>query len=68
MPLIKLIKMTKNNKLFQIDLPYACFGIEVKDNKKIINAAPIGKWMIGKDLHKITIWVAKKGGKIKQVK
>ena len=36
-------------KIYQITLPYACFGIQV-NNGVIKKTAPIGKWMIGKDI------------------
>lgn len=59
--------------LLQIDLPYACGGIVVegkleKDEDlgfmKVTEAAPIFKWMIGKDLTYVTQWVKSKGGKV----
>ena len=52
----------------QVTLPRgACFGIEVK-GKKVVEAAPIGKWMIGKSFVYISEWIAKKHGTVKQVK
>jgi len=48
--------------LVQIDIPYACFGITVKHGV-VIEAAPIGKWMIGKPWKDIKVWVNKKKGK-----
>lgn len=50
--------------LLQIDLPYACAGIVVKDGF-VIEAAPIFKWMIGKSFEYISFWVHTKGGKIR---
>jgi hypothetical protein len=49
--------------LYIIDLSYAYFGIIV-ENDVVINAAPIGRWMIGNSLHQITVWVRHKNGKI----
>ena len=48
--------------LIQIDLPYACFGIVVRHGK-VIDAAPIGNWMVGKLWKDIKPWIAKKNGK-----
>ena len=44
-----------------MSLPYATYGIEV-ENRKVISAPPIAKWMIGKDTHTIREWIYKKGG------
>jgi hypothetical protein len=49
--------------LYQVDIGYACFGVEVQDGK-CINVAPIGKWMMGKSLDEITKWVINKKGKM----
>lgn len=48
-----------------IDLPYACFYIEVS-NGLIVKAAPIGAWMVGKTVDEVERWVNKKGGIIKE--
>lgn len=53
---------------YRINLAYATFGIKVDDNFKVIKTAPIGKWMMGKDISYIQMWVYKKGGKIEQLK
>ena len=50
--------------LLQIDLPYACAGIVV-ENDMITEAAPIFKWMVGKDLNYVCGWVQSKGGVVK---
>jgi len=47
--------------LWAVDLPYAFFGIEV-ENEIIVEAAPIGRWMIGSSWPAIQKWVAQKGG------
>lgn len=48
-------------ELWQVRLPYASFGIVAQDNV-VVEAAPIGRWMVGKLLPKIGDWVAKKRG------
>lgn len=50
--------------LYCVDLPYAYFGIIIRDDKICIFAPPIGKWMIGKTLAVIERWVTYKQGKI----
>ncbi len=52
--------------LYQITLSYACFGIVVEDGI-VVEAAPIGGWMVGKRISYITAWVIKKWGMLKQV-
>lgn len=52
--------------LYRITLSYACFGIET-NNKIVIFTAPIGKWMIGKNIEFIKNWVKRKKGKIEQL-
>ena len=55
-------------KVYRIELSYACFGIGVQDGKVIKkDTAPIGRWMIGKDLSFIHSWVQKKNGKIEEL-
>ncbi len=51
--------------LYQITLPYACFGIETNGNV-VVDAAPIGKWMIGKNIKEIARWVEGRGGTIER--
>jgi len=53
-------------KIFRIDITYACFGIDV-ENDIVVDAAPIGKWMIGKNISFITNWVKKKNGVIHEI-
>jgi hypothetical protein len=52
--------------LYQITLSYACFGIEVEEGM-VVFAAPIAKWMVGKDLSYVEKWVKKKNGKIEKI-
>lgn len=51
---------------YQVTLPHACFGIEVK-GQTVVSAAPIGHWMVGKSLVVVGEWVARKHGVLKQV-
>jgi hypothetical protein len=48
---------------YYIDIGYACFAIET-DNGICTNAAPIAKWMIGKSVLEIALWVSKKHGEM----
>lgn len=50
---------------YQVDLSHACFGVMV-DNQtgRVVEAAPIAKWMIGKFYTEVRLWVEGKGGKI----
>jgi hypothetical protein len=45
-----------------VSLPYATFGIEVEGGI-VVEAAPIGYWMIGKDTQFIREWITKKNGR-----
>jgi len=48
---------------YWVSLPYATFGIAIDNlNFKVIKTAPIGKWMIGKDISYIRNWVKSKQG------
>jgi len=53
--------------LYQIVLPYACFGIEVGTDGIVVGTAPIGKWMKGELIVDIREWVRRKGGSIVQL-
>lgn len=52
--------------MYQVTLPYACFGIEVR-GPEVVSAAPIGRWMIGKSLVVVGEWIAKKHGTLRQL-
>jgi len=52
--------------LYQVTLPYACFGIVVEDGM-VVTAAPIGKWMVGKRISIISVWVGRKKGILRQM-
>lgn len=53
--------LTQKNKTIWVCLPYATFGIEV-ENGRVTDAAPIGRWMIGKDTQTIRNWIENRGG------
>jgi len=55
-----------SERLFQIDVGYACFGIVSKDNV-VINTAPIASWMKGKTLIEIKPWLIKKKAKVVEI-
>ena len=57
----------RNSKWIWVSLSYATFGIEVADNK-VVDAAPVAHWMIGKDTHFIRQWITKKQGTWKVLK
>ena len=55
------------NRLYQVILPHACFGITATP-RRVMEAAPIGRWMIGKSFMYVCEWIAKKRGTIKLVR
>ena len=52
--------------LYRIEAPFAVFGI-IEDDSKIVKAAPICHWAVGKDLDYVTKYFDKKGYKIQIV-
>lgn len=54
-------------RLFWIDLHYACIGI-VSVNDTVTMAPPIVKWMVGKKLAEIKPWLLQKKAVVKEVK
>lgn len=53
-------------KSYWINLPYACFGIVVENNK-VVRAAPIAKWALGKDIQFVLNFYKKKKAEIKEL-
>jgi len=49
--------------MYRIVLSYAVFGIE-EQGGKVVEAAPIGAWMVGKSLEFVREWVKGKRGTI----
>jgi hypothetical protein len=57
--------MMPNKLLYQATLPYACAGIVVdQESGRIVEAAPIFKWAIGKQLSFFQSWVQRKRGTV----
>jgi hypothetical protein len=54
-------------RLFWIDLHYACVGI-VSVNDTVTIAPPIVKWMVGKKLSEIKPWLLQKKAVVKEIK
>ena len=50
--------------LVRITLDYACFGVVVDGMGLINDAAPIGRWMIGKNIRTVFKWAKGKGGSV----
>lgn len=50
-----------NSKWIRVVVPYAVYAIQVEGGV-VIDAAPIARWMIGKDTRFIREWITKKGG------
>ena len=50
---------------FTVDLPYANYGIVVdRFTGVILDAAPMGRWLIGKKASYAAQWAERKGGRI----
>lgn len=43
-----------------VDVKYACYGIEAEDGI-VVDAPPIAKWMIGKQLWPVLRWIKRRG-------
>ena len=54
-------------QLWQIDVGYACAGIEVDEKGVVRNAAPIFGWMTGKWISEVQRWVHGKKGTLRRV-
>ena len=54
---------THTPELHRVWLPYAVFGIVVQGGY-VRSAAPIGRWMVGKELVSVKSWAQGKGGDI----
>jgi len=50
-------------ELYYISLPFATFGILVK-NGFVVDSAPIGRWMVGKNIRIVMKYVEKYNGEI----
>ena len=54
------------NRVFWIDIGYACFGI-LASGTLIVDCAPIANWMHGKTLAEIKPWLINKKAKVKEI-
>lgn len=57
---------TDDPLLCRVWMPYAVFGIIVV-RRTVRNAAPIGRWMVGKDYITVASWAESKGGNIENL-
>ena len=46
-------------RTFWVDIGYACYGI-IAENGRVIDAAPIASWMIGRTLKEIRPFLVRK--------
>lgn len=58
--------MATTERLFLIDVGYACFGIISRDGV-IVDAAPIAAWMISKHLTEVKPWLLARKAKVVEV-
>lgn len=58
-------KLVESDKVtyFRIELPYACYGLCVK-NGRVVMTAPIAGWMVGKEWNYCYGWLSRKGADI----
>jgi hypothetical protein len=54
-------------QLWQVDVGYACGGIEVDEQNVVQNAAPIFRWMVGKQISVVQRWIEGKRGTMRKV-
>lgn len=54
---------TKDRRFYRADVGYAVFGF-FEEKNFIVDAAPIAKWMIGKNVMVAKNFVKKKGGSL----
>jgi len=57
----------KTERIFIIDVHYACFGI-VATGEVVTDAAPIAAWMKGKKLQEVRGWLIGRKAKVVEVK
>lgn len=53
-------------RMFWIDVGYACFGIISRDGI-IVDAAPIARWMVSKRLTEVKPWLLARKAKVVEV-
>ena len=52
-------------ELWVVTLSYAAYGLVVVDGR-VVDAPPIVRWMMGKDIGRCAAWVRSKGGTIRK--
>lgn len=52
--------------LYQVTLPGRCFGL-VARGTRIVEVAPVGRWMLGRSLVSVCEWVARHRGSVRRV-
>jgi hypothetical protein len=53
-------------QLYWVDVHYACFGLLIASNR-IVDAAPIARWMVGKTTQEVKPWLLAKKAIVKKV-
>lgn len=51
----------------RVSLPYATYGVKVDDHDRIVAAAPIAHWMVGKHWSDVEVWLRGKGARWSRV-
>lgn len=51
---------------YRVSVPYATFGVKA-DGGTVVEAAPIGYWMVGRPLHLVFDWAVGKRGTVERV-
>jgi hypothetical protein len=54
------------DELYQITLSYACAGVIIRKGR-VVEAAPILAWMVGRTVATVRLWVMKKRGQMKLI-
>lgn len=57
---------SSDSELIWVSLSYATFGLEVREGK-VVDAAPIAHWAIGKDEQYVADYYRKKGAIFKRI-
>jgi hypothetical protein len=57
----------EDETVYRISVSYACGGIIANDQGTVVEAAPVFKWMLGKKMSAVRMWLRGKSGSIKPV-
>ena len=56
-----------NRYLYRVVLPHAVYGVVVDESTgRVTEAAPIGRWAVGKPLDAVKRWVERRGGTVER--